>query len=735
MARALSNPVILTSPEKGVDGRTTLAGARAPTIKDGRIGDFWVDTTIDEQRLYGPKTAAGWPDRGLIKGNKGWTPVFAVVANGERRVQQVVDWQGGEGPKPTIGKYVGQTGFVSVIADAIDIRGPIGLTGTTDFDGLTNKPTTLSGYEITIPEAKVELDISEVDNTSDEQKVAAGPIADALALLLGNATMARTNKKLLAKADYKLLTGAALKIVCQGDSLTYGHDTTSADKIAPVSPHVQSKAPIQYPSRLQDQLVALTSSTVVVTNQGYSGDTAKLSFDRWPTKPDADVALLMLGTNDSGGVAGATYDEYCTYMERLVQRFIGWGIGVVILTPPGIEHGNTNVGPQRFGQFAKALAEAYGCPVFDGIEVQQYTLYADVYSDAVHFNKYGYAKFGDAVTAFIMSGAMGHAVRKIASPTAVGFMRGTEGIGAYRKGNTYGVTTAGSFVSTDFALSLAADGKVTLAYYLDSEASDLYVTGEVAGCVVSPCFPIDGKGINRASLKMDRQRGADETAPYTARGHLTGGKTYLGTHLGRGWKLISIAGNGAAAAFLNQVFIEPKEARLAGLKISKHRPAIEEIMVYQAPLPDATLPAGVSLDGDIIVPLPRALRGRGGDRNWFGNYGPVKVLIRAVSLSGTGTNTEGVTELVLYRAGNSNILTVEAVYKTGTNAVVPTAAGIGFSAYSATLADPPAITKTRLPTGTEQGWLYLTFASSKIGYYHIEFRSLAIEDADATAVY
>lgn len=166
MARALSNPVILTSPEKGVDGRTTLAGARAPTIKDGRIGDFWVDTTIDEQRLYGPKTAAGWPDRGLIKGNKGWTPVFAVVANGERRVQQVVDWQGGEGPKPTTGKYVGRTGFVSVIADAIDIRGPIGLTGTTDFeelinvpvfssvalsgefDDLTDKPTTLAGYGI-----------------------------------------------------------------------------------------------------------------------------------------------------------------------------------------------------------------------------------------------------------------------------------------------------------------------------------------------------------------------------------------------------------------------------------------------------------------------------------------------------------------------------------------------------------------------------------------------------------
>ena len=124
MARALSNPVRLSSPEKGVDGRTTLAGARAPTITDGRIGDFWVDT--DAKKLYGPKNAAGWPDNGLIKGDKGWAPVFGVVSDGQRRVQRVVDWQGGEGTKPATGQYVGATGLVSDIADAVDIRGPEG---------------------------------------------------------------------------------------------------------------------------------------------------------------------------------------------------------------------------------------------------------------------------------------------------------------------------------------------------------------------------------------------------------------------------------------------------------------------------------------------------------------------------------------------------------------------------------------------------------------------------------
>ena len=60
-------------------------------------------------------------------GNTGWSPVFAVVNDGTRRVQQVVDWTGGQGTKPTTGQYVGATGLVASIASAVDIRGPAGI--------------------------------------------------------------------------------------------------------------------------------------------------------------------------------------------------------------------------------------------------------------------------------------------------------------------------------------------------------------------------------------------------------------------------------------------------------------------------------------------------------------------------------------------------------------------------------------------------------------------------------
>lgn len=63
------------------------------------------------------------------QGDKGWSPMFATVSDGARRVLQVSDWEGGAGTKPASGDYLGATGLTSTLASAIDIRGPIGLTG------------------------------------------------------------------------------------------------------------------------------------------------------------------------------------------------------------------------------------------------------------------------------------------------------------------------------------------------------------------------------------------------------------------------------------------------------------------------------------------------------------------------------------------------------------------------------------------------------------------------------
>lgn len=57
---------------------------------------------------------------------KGWSPVFAVAEDGERRVLQVANWTGGGGTRPATGKYLGPEGFVDDIANATNIRGAAG---------------------------------------------------------------------------------------------------------------------------------------------------------------------------------------------------------------------------------------------------------------------------------------------------------------------------------------------------------------------------------------------------------------------------------------------------------------------------------------------------------------------------------------------------------------------------------------------------------------------------------
>lgn len=67
----------------------------------------------------------------------GWSPTFAIATDGLRRVQQLTGYVGGEGAAPTgdVGKYVGASGYVTLIANGVDIRGIQGIQGV---DGTAN---------------------------------------------------------------------------------------------------------------------------------------------------------------------------------------------------------------------------------------------------------------------------------------------------------------------------------------------------------------------------------------------------------------------------------------------------------------------------------------------------------------------------------------------------------------------------------------------------------------------
>lgn len=80
-----------------------------------------------------------FPDEITAIGYKGWSPVFGVSTDGDRRVLRLVDWVGGEGDAPTtyVGMYVGSTDLVVAIGDGVNIRGASG-SGTGDMLAANN---------------------------------------------------------------------------------------------------------------------------------------------------------------------------------------------------------------------------------------------------------------------------------------------------------------------------------------------------------------------------------------------------------------------------------------------------------------------------------------------------------------------------------------------------------------------------------------------------------------------
>lgn len=89
-------------------------------------------------------------------GLDGWTPVLAVVSDSARRVLQITDWTGGEGTKPSTG-YIGASGIVTLIANAVDIRGPAGSAGSVTWEDITGKPAVIaSGADVAAARASIE---------------------------------------------------------------------------------------------------------------------------------------------------------------------------------------------------------------------------------------------------------------------------------------------------------------------------------------------------------------------------------------------------------------------------------------------------------------------------------------------------------------------------------------------------------------------------------------------------
>jgi len=129
--------VVVAKGVTGATGGVWRSGAGVPVNSLGADGDLYLNSSNGDvyQRSSGVyavianikgATGAGTPG---ADGASGWSPFLSLVTDGARRVLKIVDWVGGTGAKPTVNVFIGPSGLVTLVTDAVDVRGAQGAAG------------------------------------------------------------------------------------------------------------------------------------------------------------------------------------------------------------------------------------------------------------------------------------------------------------------------------------------------------------------------------------------------------------------------------------------------------------------------------------------------------------------------------------------------------------------------------------------------------------------------------
>ncbi|HEY8805546.1 MAG TPA: GDSL-type esterase/lipase family protein [Clostridium sp.] len=300
--------------------------------------------------------------------------------------------------------------------------------------------------------------------------------------LMGATNLRKVQTNLLANFYANLSRKINVKIVCQGDSLTYGQDTVSGDKVIATgttdigTAHTQSHVPISYPLQLQTNLNAVNGTTSIVVNKGFSGDWVANSLANWTNNENADCAIIMLGTNDSNLTAAwvpsdvrGNLDRFLNDMRTLIERYLNWGTPVILLTPPRYlapEDLYTTAGEETepFRNALYLLGNEYNCPVID-TETFMDGCNASYYSDGTHHNTKGYNYFSTRLLSIFIGNCNPFCFPKISNGDAIG-VRPT------RDNMSHNVSILTGSSSTGGEENVAGQG--LFAYVTPNSASKIY---------------------------------------------------------------------------------------------------------------------------------------------------------------------------------------------------------------------------------------------------------------------
>ena len=170
-----------------------------------------------------------------------------------------------------------------------------------------------------------------------------------------------------------------MKILCIGDSNTYGYDPRS---------YLGSRYPAEV--RWTDCL-----GRHEVINSGLNGMTVPRGRTRYPGligANDPDLVIVMLGTNDL--FSGLSAEQIGGRMESFLDSVVSAAKQILLMSPPVLQYGEWVMDDdiveesQDLGSVYRELAERKGCLFADAAEWD-----IEMTFDGVHFSPEGHAVF------------------------------------------------------------------------------------------------------------------------------------------------------------------------------------------------------------------------------------------------------------------------------------------------------------------------------------------------------
>ena len=170
-----------------------------------------------------------------------------------------------------------------------------------------------------------------------------------------------------------------MKLLCIGDSNTYGYDPRS---------YFGSRYPAEV--RWTDRLDGYD-----VINCGVNGMTVPREYTRYiglARLHEPDLVIVMLGTNDL--LSGLSGEEITGRMGGFLDSMISEGSPVLLISPPILQHGEwvhddeVVEESQSLGELYRKLSEEKSCLFADAGEWD-----IEMSFDGVHFSPEGHAGF------------------------------------------------------------------------------------------------------------------------------------------------------------------------------------------------------------------------------------------------------------------------------------------------------------------------------------------------------